>query len=119
MLLGATELEHCVERLFLHGPRPTLFRDSCLSLSCFVHHVLPCARGKGHIAGHKVGAGDLEIERRLLVGFVLCKEQAQCCSFLFGSQALLAFAEAVFNEVYAALAAEETIPMRHRHSHCG
>ena len=76
-----------IEGLVLDGGLPALQGGTLLKLQDFLHDVLPIPFGHLWIDGHQVGAGDLQVNGRLLVRLVLGVKNALGGDFVPGWQA--------------------------------
>jgi hypothetical protein len=101
-----------VERFFPHGGLPTVPGAAVLGTPGGVHDVLPGALEEGRIAGHQIGARDLQIHLGLTVGFVPRMEKAAGFVATAGAEAFL-FAGVVVLDVVNARPAEESVLLLH------
>jgi len=83
------QLTHPIQRLVLDGDQPAALRFLALELYDFIHHPLPGAFRDFGIPDHQVGAGDLQIDHRLPVGFIAGLEQPPGFEPVFGAEAFL------------------------------
>jgi hypothetical protein len=85
---------------------PPFARRAVLGLDDFLHDALPGACGHERVAGHQIGPGDLEIERRLLVGLVPRMKKSNGLSLVPRFQAFLFLVLAIFQKEDSALLPE-------------
>ena len=96
---------------------PALQGGTLLKLQDLLHDVLPIPFGHLRIDGHQVGAGDLQVNGRLLVRLVLGVKKSLGGDFVPGLQAGLFAGDAVFNEEDAGAALKQTVTEFHNGPH--
>ena len=100
------EAAEVVQALVLRGDQPAHLGDAVLELHQFVHDILPASLADLRIADEEVGAGDLEVDDRLLMRLVAGVEEA------FGDRAVLGL-ERFLAPGVVVLAPEDLPPAEH------
>jgi len=97
--------------------KPPILIRAPFALDDFVQGVLPGALADQRVAGAQVGPGDLQVDGRLLIGFVAGTQQALCDRFLARAQRLLLFRDSVLDEVQTVTAAKQSVAKFHLDPH--
>ena len=96
---------------------PAFLRWTKFGFDDFIHRVLPGSLDNQRVARHQISAGDLEIDRRLFVGFVSSVEETVRNGFVACFQAFLFSVDPVFNEEDSATFAEQSVTQFHLYPH--
>lgn len=99
------QLADAFEGVIFAGDLPARLGDAGFEFDDFRHHALPGAAGDLGIADGEVSAGDLTIDQRLLMRFVLGVQEAAGLAFISGLEACALVGVAVEQVENAALAA--------------
>src|SRR6266540_6633370 len=103
-----------IEGVLLERANVTFTRASLLGLDQLVHDDFPSPRHDVWIAGGQVRPGDLQIDRRLTICFVLGVQKAQGFDAVGGAQTFLLACDIVVEvETTAARAAIQSVSLLH------
>ena len=93
----------CCRRLCPGRPSASGVASGLFEFHQFVHDELPVACGDLRVARGQIGAGNLQVYGRLLLGFLARVEQSNCSGAFVGAEAFLFAGRVIVNVVATAV----------------